>query len=98
MRPRRPPAASLDDRFQRRAGRLFDPLVAPVPTGVAQHNFHVFAVYPWLGLLRAGMEGPPLEILDRCRIRWGRVEAVHGDLVTVRSRETDIPRGATRSR
>ncbi len=54
--------------------------------GVPQHSFHVFAVYPWLGLLRAGMDGPPLEVLDRCRIRWGRVEAVTGDLVTVRSR------------
>ena len=28
----------------------------------------------------------PLEILDRCRIRWGRVRSVQGDLVTVSSR------------
>jgi hypothetical protein len=78
--------ASLDDRFARRAGPLLAPLTEAAPGGVPQHNFHVFAVYPWLGLLRAGMEGPPLEVLDRCRIRWGRVEAVAGDLVTVRSR------------
>jgi hypothetical protein len=79
--------ASLDDRFSHRAGRLFEPMVAAVPLGgVPHHSFHVFAVYPWLGLLRAGMEGAPLTVLDRCRIRWGRVEAVTGDLVQVRNR------------
>jgi hypothetical protein len=84
-------AGSLDERFSSRAGRRFEPLVsAAVAGGVPQHSFHVFAVYPWLGLLRAGMEGPPLEVLDRCRIRWGRVEALHGDLVSVTSRALDF--------
>jgi len=79
--------SSLDERFARRAGRNFEPMAAAAPLGgVPQHNFHVFAVYPWLGLLRAGMEGPPLTVLDRCRIRWGQVEEVTGDLVTVRNR------------
>ena len=85
-----PPATlahSLGDRFERRAGRRFEPLVSAVPAGgIPQHSFHVFAVYPWLGLLRAGMDGPPMEVLDRCRIRWGRIEAVAGDLVAVTSR------------
>ncbi len=80
-------AMSLDDRFARRAGaRMSDLAAAAFTGGVAQHSFHVFGVYPWLGLLRAGMDGPPLEVLDRCRIRWGRVEAVRGDLVSVSSR------------
>jgi hypothetical protein len=80
-------AASLDDRFMRRTGRDFEPLVSAAFTGgVAQHSFHVFAVYPWLGMLRAGKEGAPLEILDRCRIRWGRVIEVQGDFLTVTSR------------
>jgi Family of unknown function (DUF6390) len=80
-------ASSLGRRFEDRAGRRFGQLVAAVPAGgLVQHSFHVFAVYPWLGLLRAGMDGPPLEVLDRCRIRWGRVEALFGDVVTVRSR------------
>jgi hypothetical protein len=84
-------AGSLDERFSSRAGRRFEPLVsAAIAGGVPQHSFHVFAVYPWLGLLRAGMEGPPLEVLDRCRIRWGRVEAMHGDLVSVTSRALDF--------
>ena len=80
-------AHSLGDRFEQRAGRRFEPLVSAVPAGgIPQHSFHVFAVYPWLGLLRAGMDGPPMEVLDRCRIRWGRIEAVAGDLVAVTSR------------
>ncbi len=80
-------AASLDERFARRAGRRFEPCAtAAFLGGVAQHSFHVFAVYPWLGLLRAGNEGAPFEVLDRCRIRWGRVQVVEGDLVTVASR------------
>jgi len=79
--------SSLGDRFERRAGSRFADMAGAVPLGgVSQHSFHVFAVYPWLGLLRAGMEGAPLTVLDRCRIRWGRVEAVSGDLVTVRNR------------
>jgi hypothetical protein len=80
-------ASSLGERFERRSGRRFESLVSAVPAGgIPQHSFHVFAVYPWLGLLRAGRDGPPMEVLDRCRIRWGRVEAVSGDLVTVTSR------------
>ena len=82
---------SLDDRFHRRAGRLFEPMAAAAPLGgVPHHSFHVFAVYPWLGLLRAGMDGPPLTVLDRCRIRWGRVQAVDGDVVVVRNRILDF--------
>jgi hypothetical protein len=80
-------ATSLDDRFSRRTARDFEPLVSAAFTGgVVQHSFHVFAVYPWLGMLRAGKEGAPLEVLDRCRIRWGRVVEVHGDFLTVKSR------------
>lgn len=84
-------AASLDDRFSRRAGRDFDSLVAAAFSGaVLQHSFHVFAVYPWLGLLRAGVHGPPLEVLDRCRIRWGRVESLENDVATVWSSPLDF--------
>ena len=80
-------ATSMDDRFGRRAGAELASIVGAIPLGgVAHHSFHVFAVYPWLGLLRAGMVGAPLEVLDRCRIRWGVVEAVTGDQVAVRSR------------
>lgn len=78
--------ASAGERFARRAGSRFAPIAGAALGGVVQHSFHVFAVYPWLGLLRAGVEGPPLTVLDRCRIRWGRVVAVEDDLVTVANR------------
>jgi hypothetical protein len=47
------------------------------------HSFHVLAIYPWLGLLRSGQQGRPLEVLDRCRIRWGTVRAIDGDAAIV---------------
>lgn len=79
--------SSLRDRFGGSAGHRFGPMASTVPLGgVCHHSLHVFAVYPWLGLLRSGIDGPPLTVLDRCRIRWGRVESVSGDQVTVRNR------------
>jgi hypothetical protein len=84
-------AASLDERFARRSGDRFPPLVAAAWNGgVAQHNFHVFAVYPWLGLLRAGPSNVSLEILDQCRIRWGRVLSLGGDRVSVASQGLEL--------
>ena len=78
---------SLDQRFRARAGSRFELMAAPVPLGCApHHSFHVFCVYPWLGLLKAGMENPALTVLDRCRIRWGTVESLCGDQVIVRNR------------
>ncbi len=80
-------ARSLEERFAWRAGRSWDALVAAaVAGGVAHHSFHVFAVYPWLGLLRAGREGPAMDVLDNCRIRPGRLVALEGDQALVSSR------------
>ena len=59
---------------------------AAVAGGLAHHSFHVFAVYPWLALLRLGKKEPALTVLERCRIRWGMVERVEGAAVVVRSR------------
>ncbi|MFI5101343.1 MAG: DUF6390 family protein, partial [Actinomycetes bacterium] len=50
------------------------------------HNFHVFGVYPWVGLVRSGVVDAPLRVLDRCRIRWGTVQVVQHDLAVVSSR------------
>ena len=78
---------ALTERFRARAGRAFARLVEAVPAGaVPHHNFHVFGVYPWVGLLRAGPAEYPMRVLDRCRIRWGEVVTVADGLVTVRSR------------
>jgi hypothetical protein len=78
---------SLDDRFRHRAGRGWDGVAAAVPKGaVPHHSFHVFGVYPWVGLLRAGRVEEPLRVLDQCRIRWGKVHAVDGDRALIEAR------------
>lgn len=80
-------AGSLEERFRSRAGVVWPRLVAPVPEGaVPHHSFHVFGIYPWLGLLREGRLDEPLRVLDRCRIRWGRVCSVGEGTAVVRSR------------
>jgi len=75
------------ERFRGRAGSRWQYLAEAIPHGaVPDHSFHVFGVYPWVGLLHTGRAASPLEHLDRCRIRWGQVVSVAGDEVTVRSR------------
>jgi len=79
---------SLESRFRPRLSREeFERLVQAARVGATpHHSFHVFGVYPWVGLLRGGYGREPLEVLDRCRIRWGQVTAVAGDAATVASR------------
>jgi len=79
--------ATLRERF---AGQLVGPAAhrwrsMPATHALAHHGFHVFAVYPWAGLLGV-RAGTALSILDSCRIRWGTVVGVHGARVSVRSR------------
>jgi Family of unknown function (DUF6390) len=77
----------LDERFRRRAGRGWDSIAQAIPAGaVPHHSFHVFQVYPWAGLMRAGWAEHPLHVLDRCRVRWGNVVAAESGVVTVRYR------------
>jgi hypothetical protein len=81
---------SLESRFRGRVGRSWPRLVDAVPAGaVPHHSFHVFGVYPWLGLLREGRVDEPLRVLDRCRVRWGEVVEVGGGQATVRSRSLE---------
>jgi Family of unknown function (DUF6390) len=55
--------------------------------GVPHHSFAVFCVYPWTGLLGDNrIAEHALMVLDRCRIRWGKVTAVQGDQATVEYR------------
>ena len=81
-------------RFERHVRARFDAQVAgrwrslEVTTGpahpCANHSFHVFEVYPWVGLLHSGST-TPVRVLDQCRIRWGTVLRIDGDEVVVRS-------------
>jgi hypothetical protein len=80
-------AAHLADRFSTRAGRGQADLTGLALLGaVPHHNFHVFGVYPWVGLLRAGPAAEePLRVLNSCRVRWGTVLDVHDGLARVAS-------------
>ena len=79
---------SMADRFRARVGSNFQFLAEGVLAGgVPHHSFHVFGVYPWVGLLGDDRKAKhALMVLDRCRIRWARVTAVHGDQAAVEFR------------
>jgi len=79
--------ASLKTRFRDRSGEGWKHLAPAIPAGgMPHHSFHVFGVYPWVGLLRSGAVAEPLHIIDRCRIRWGTVLATSDDQAVVRYR------------
>lgn len=79
--------ASMEERFRFRAGPRFSSLTEGfLSGGVPHHSFHVFCIYPWVGLLGDDRRAEQaLTVLDQCRIRWGRVRALHGDQVVVES-------------
>ena len=79
---------SMAERFRKQVGNKFQFLAEGVLAGgVPHHSFHVFGVYPWVGLLgNDRMTKHALTVLDRCRVRWGKVIAAHGDQTTVESR------------
>jgi hypothetical protein len=56
--------------------------VVPSPDVLANHGFHVFAVYPWSSML-GGSSDVPRSVLDACRIRWGTVESVDAERAQV---------------
>lgn len=73
-------ARHVEDRFRGRVGRGWRDVLDAVAAGaVPHHSFHVFAVYPWLGLMRTGVVDEPLRVLDQCRTTPARVLAVDGD-------------------
>jgi hypothetical protein len=79
------PASFADEvrsRFASQTGADW-PCLTALPAPVPHHSFHVFAMYPWTGLLRAGKRGPALEVLERCRIGWGEVVGVREDRIDV---------------
>ncbi len=51
----------------------------------AHHSFQVFEVYPWVSLLGGRDDRVPMNVLEQCRIRTGRVVAVEGERATVRT-------------
>lgn len=47
------------------------------------HAFHVFDVFPRVGLMRGGAVTDAMGLMDSCRIRWGRVLEVSGESLVV---------------
>lgn len=77
-------ARHVEDRFKGRVGRSWERIVDAIAAGaVPHHTFHVFAVYPWLGLLRTGDVAQPLSVLDRCRIAPALVDEIAGENANV---------------
>lgn len=69
--------ASLEERFRPIVGSIWSRLAEVVQLEPRpSHGFHVLCVYPWVGLLRTGATDHALHVLDRCRIRWGRVRSL----------------------
>lgn len=77
-------ARHVEDRFRGRVGRGWQDILDAVAHGaVPHHSFHVFAVYPWLGLMRTGIVNEPLRVLDQCRTTPALVQAVDDDSAEV---------------
>jgi uncharacterized protein DUF6390 len=55
----------------------------PLSGAVPNHAFHVLDVFPRVGMLRTGENDRALEVMDSCRIRWGRVMERAGDSLVV---------------
>jgi hypothetical protein len=68
-------------QLRSQTGGLLGRVVAS-PDVLANHGFHVFAVYPWSSML-GGSSDVPRSVLDACRIRWGTVESVDGERAQV---------------
>lgn len=77
-------ARHVEDRFRGRIGRSWERMLDTVAAGaVPHHSFHVFAVYPWLGLMRTGIIDEPLRVLDRCRTTPAVVQHIDQDVARV---------------
>jgi len=74
----------VGDRFRGRLGSAGESISSVVGAGAVPHHcFHVFALYPWLGLLRSGIVDEPLRVLDQCRTTPALVLAVEGESADV---------------
>nr|WP_225443046.1 DUF6390 family protein [Lolliginicoccus lacisalsi] len=74
------PHALLDQLrrdFAHQTGHILD----GIHHACAHHTFHVLTVYPWTRLLGRGPAA--LDILQKCRIRWGTVTAVDSTSATI---------------
>lgn len=77
-------ARHVRERFRGRLGSAAERIPSIVAAGAVPHHcFHVFALYPWLGLLRSGIVDEPLRVLDQCRTTPAVVLTVEGETADV---------------
>ena len=79
----------VDQLTQRFRGQLGGSWREAATRAHPHHSFQVFEVYPWVERLKPDADAPTnrvaVEILDRCRIRTGRVLEVRGEQALVES-------------
>ena len=77
---------TMEDLFRRSVGQFSKLALGGVTNGLAHHSFHVFCIYPWVGLLgNERMHAHALNVLDKCRIREAQVVEIADGQVTVES-------------
>jgi hypothetical protein len=77
-------ARHVRERFRGRLGSAVESVPGVVAAGAVPHHcFHVFALYPWVGLLRSGIVDEPLRVLDQCRTTPALVLAVEAETADV---------------
>jgi hypothetical protein len=57
------------------------------------HAFHVFDVFPRVGLMRGGQVTDAMGLMDSCRIRWGRVLEISGESLVVNTVPLELAEG-----
>jgi hypothetical protein len=75
--------ARLEERFH---GQLGGSWRQAHGRALPHHSFQVFEVYPWAELLGQAATSTAVSVLDRCRIRTGKVLDVNGETARVRCR------------
>ena len=91
-------AASIEGRFRARLRPSEWRWLAEAPADGARpvHAFHVFDVFPRVGLLRGEQVAGVLQVMDSCRIRWGRVLERDGDWLVVAAVPLEMVAGRLR--
>jgi hypothetical protein len=71
---------SVDDRFRSRAGESWSALNSGIVEGRPNHAFHVFCVYPWVGLLQVVETNGSHVIVESRPLVWDGEELTLGAL------------------
>ena len=65
----------------------------PEQGALPSHAFHVLNVFRSVGLMRTGDASNALQVMDSCRIRWGRILERDGDTLVVSAIPLDYTGG-----